>query len=190
MPPKVKLTKEKVLAAAIDLVRAEGTDALNARSLAAMLGCSTQPIFSNFASMVELKEAVLSASYEIYAQRVREEIDRAEVPPYKASGIAYIRYAKDEPRLFSALFMRDRRLENKNELGHDPVTESALEHLMENTGVSYEVARAVHLELWIFVHGAASMYATGFFTMPLEAVSDMISDVYWGILKYRKEYRK
>ena len=29
-------------------------------------------------------------------------------PPYKASGMAYIRFAKEEKELFKLLFMRDR----------------------------------------------------------------------------------
>ena len=51
MPPKVKVSKEEIINTAISLIRKSGASAVNARSIAAELGCSTQPIFSNFASM-------------------------------------------------------------------------------------------------------------------------------------------
>ena len=50
MPPKVKITKEDIINAAVSLVRENGADALNARTVASLLGCSTQPVFSNFAT--------------------------------------------------------------------------------------------------------------------------------------------
>ena len=58
MPPKVKITKENIIDTALDIVRSKSS--LNARTLAAALNCSTQPLFSNFASMDELRLAVLA----------------------------------------------------------------------------------------------------------------------------------
>ena len=55
MPPKVKISKEKIIEAAISLIRNGGVEAVNARTLAAALGCSTQPIFSNFETMEALQ---------------------------------------------------------------------------------------------------------------------------------------
>ena len=51
MPPKVKVTKEEIIAAALEILRQKGMEAVNARAVAAALGCSTQPIFSNYSSM-------------------------------------------------------------------------------------------------------------------------------------------
>ena len=55
MPPKVKITKEDIIKTAVELVRSNGAEALNARAVAAELNCSTQPVFSNFATMDELQ---------------------------------------------------------------------------------------------------------------------------------------
>ena len=51
MPPKAKVTREDILSACVEIIRESGFDAVNARALASRLGCSTQPIFSNYASM-------------------------------------------------------------------------------------------------------------------------------------------
>ena len=64
MPPKVKITKEDIVNAAVALVRQRGPQALNARELASRLRCSTQPIFSNFASMEQLRLSVMEERTE------------------------------------------------------------------------------------------------------------------------------
>ena len=62
MPPKIKVNKQAIIEAATHLVRTQGHEYLNARSLATHLHCSTQPIFSNFENMEEVKMAVVEAA--------------------------------------------------------------------------------------------------------------------------------
>ena len=68
MPPKVKTTKDEILKAALGIVRKGGAQALNARALADALGCSTQPVFSNYPGMDELRADVDRAAYELYRE--------------------------------------------------------------------------------------------------------------------------
>ncbi|MDE6710288.1 MAG: TetR family transcriptional regulator [Oscillospiraceae bacterium] len=67
MPPKSRVEKEDIIQAAADIVRENGIAALNARAVAAKLGVSTQPIFSNYSTMEELKGDVLDYAYNVYA---------------------------------------------------------------------------------------------------------------------------
>ena len=108
MPPKVRINKEDIISAALELIRQEGADAINARAIASALGCSTQPIFSNFNSMEELENETLAAAHSLYLEFIKKEEDRAEYPKYKSFGMAYIRFAAEERELFKLLFMRDR----------------------------------------------------------------------------------
>lgn len=41
MPPRIKVTREAIVAAGLDIIRQQGAHALNARALAARLGVST-----------------------------------------------------------------------------------------------------------------------------------------------------
>lgn len=41
MPPRVKVTKEDIVKAAVDIVRKSGAQAINARTVASVLNCST-----------------------------------------------------------------------------------------------------------------------------------------------------
>ncbi len=108
MPPSVKVTKEEIINATVDIVRKNGAQAINARTVAAVLNCSTQPIFSNFETMDELRFAVMEKADKIYNEYLSREIESEKFPAYKASGMAYIRFAKEEKELFKLLFMRDR----------------------------------------------------------------------------------
>ncbi len=178
MPPKVKITKEDIVQTALDLVRERGAQAVNARAVAGVLQCSTQPIFSNFRSMEELDEATVLAAYQLYLQFQKNEIERKQYPPYKAMGMAYIRFAKEEKELFKLLFMRDRTEEDTS-----PSLDfrEAVHAIMKSTGISAEKATLMHLESWACVHGIGTMLATSFLPLEWELISDMLTDVYQGI---------
>ena len=178
MPPKVKITKNDIICTSVDLIRKNGYDALNTRNIAKELNCSTQPIFSNFSSMEELEKEVILHAYNIYLRFIETEIASDKYPKYKAFGMAYIRFAKEEKEFFKLLFMRDRS-------GKDFIPtadfDQSIQIIMQANGVSREVATKIHLEMWAFVHGIAAMSATSFLTFDWDLISDMVTDVYQGI---------
>ena len=178
MPPKVKITREDIVNAGYALARECGADAVNARSVAKKLGCSTQPVFSNFAAMEDLKRAVIEKAEKEYAAFVRRESENSAYPPYKASGMAYINWARTEKELFKLLFMRQRNSETGSEKA---LFDDATQTVARYTGLTPEEARLFHLEMWAFVHGIASMFATGFLELDEELVSRTLSDVYLGL---------
>lgn len=187
MPPKVKITKDDIILSSIELVRMHGEDALNTRAIASYLGCSTQPIFSNFSSMEELKLTVINEVCKICNEYTAREIEKREFPIFKAMGMAYIRFAKEEKELFKLLYMRDRGSEDTSD--EDRLsTEDAIAAIQENISLSYEQAKLFHLEIWAFVHGIATMLATGFLDLEWELISKIITDAYCGLKhRYGKE---
>ena len=178
MPPKVKISKEKIIEAAISLIRNSGADAVNARTLAAALDCSTQPIFSNFETMEALQKAVLERAHNVYMDFLKNEAERRQYPEYKAFGMAYIRFAKEEKELFKLLFMCDR---TGASLPSTEDFDTSVELIMKNVGLSRERATLMHLETWTSVHGIATMFATSFLELDWELVARILSDVYQGI---------
>ena len=57
--------------------------------------------------------------------------------------------------------------------------------VQKNTGMDEQSSKLFHLEMWAFVHGIATMFATGFLDLDWELVSRMLSDAYLGL---RKQY--
>ena len=185
MPPKVRITKEDIVNVAIGLVRDNGVNSLNARAVAAALGCSTQPVFSNFATMKELQLEVRRVLYRHYLDFLMQETKNEELPKYKAFGMAYIRFAKEEREFFKLLFMCDRTGED---LSPTEDFEESAKIIMNANGVSIETARFMHLEMWAFVHGIAVMIATSFLTLDTSLISRMLTDAYKGIcLRYTED---
>ncbi len=176
MPPKCKYTKEEIVSAAVELVRTGGLAALSARSLAEKLGTSAKPIFVQFCGMEEVEKAVLEKAEEIYLQFLQIDMQSGKYPPYKGGGMGYIRFAKEERELFKLLFMREREPSRMNEA--EDSFEMLVDVVQQQLELSKQDAIDFHASLWIYVHGFATMIATGFREWDEETVSAMISDVY------------
>lgn len=181
MPPKIKITKEDIINTAINIVRKEGVNALNARNIAGALNCSTQPVFSNFATMDELRLAVVEAADILCQEYMQREMENGEYPAYKASGMAYIRFAKEEKELFKLLYMRDRTMER---IPKETEINTQMESMVQsNTKLNGMDAKLFHLEMWAYVHGIATMIATGFLELDWDLISRMLTDSYQGLRK-------
>lgn len=187
MPPKIKVTREEILQAALNLVRQKGESALNARALAKELRCSTQPVFSNYGSMEEVKRQTICSAEQLYHRYMELGVAEGRYPPYKASGMAYIRFAKEEKQLFRLLFMRDRSEEKPQE--DQQLMEKMIEMIHAATGLNRESAYRFQVEMWVCVHGIASTIATSYLEWDEEIVSNILTDIFLGLkARYQLEY--
>lgn len=178
MPRKFMFTREEILAAALDLAREQGIAAVTARRLGEKLGSSSKPVFSLFENMEDVLSAVMEAADGLYQNYLKEDMARGKYPPYKASGMAYIRFAKEEKELFKLLFMRDRSQESIEEKGEN---KPLIELVQQDLGISEEDARLFHLEMWIYVHGMATMLATSYLELDEGLISRVLTDGYEGM---------
>ncbi len=182
MPPKFLFTRDQIIEAALRITRRGGLSALTARSLAAELGCSVKPIFGLFRNMEEVQQAVLSAGCALYEAYLGEEMSGGKYPPYKASGMAYIRFAREEKELFKLIFMCDRSSEAQDEDRES--VRPLLELIQKGMGISEDEAYRFHLEMWIYVHGIATMLATSYLNWDEAFASGALTDAYIG-MRYR-----
>ena len=128
--------------------------------------------------------AVIAQADKLCNQYIKDEVESGVYPAYKATGMAYIHFAKEECELFKLLYMRDRSQEVvPKEIALDNEMEGLLH---DNTGLAGAQAELFHLEMWAFVHGIATMFATGFLDLEWELVSRMLTDAYQGL---RKQYQ-
>ena len=96
MPRKNMFTREQIVSSALELVREQGMEALTARGLGEKLGASSKPIFSWFRSMEQVQAAVMEAADQVYQTYLKSGMQEGKYPPFKAAGMAYIRFAKEE----------------------------------------------------------------------------------------------
>lgn len=187
MPPKQKFTKEEMVTAALEITRRDGITALTARRLGVELNSSSRPIFTVFQNMEEvLKETVLAAR-ALYNQYVAKAL--AEPNSFKSVGMAYIQFAKYEPKLFQLLFMTENALvpELTDVLSMiDENSSKILETVQNEYGLDEPKARKVYQYLWIFTHGIATMCATKVCQFGETGISEMLDDVCRSILQKMK----
>ena len=179
MPPKFKFTRAQIVAAALEVTRKNGITGLTARGLAAELGSSAKPIFGLFQNMEEVQREVVSAANTLYQSYIKKGMADSKFPPYKASGIAYIQFAKEEKELFKLLFMRD-RTDEKIEENREEIR-PILDLIMKNLGIDENEAYFFHLELWLYVHGIATMIATNYLEWDIEFIDKALTDAYQGL---------
>lgn len=186
MPRSNMFTKEQVLDAALQLTRKKGISAVSARSLGSELGSTSRPIFSHFENMQDVQTAIIDKANKLYLAYINSEISSGKYPAYKASGMAYVRFAKEEKELFKLLFMRERTHE---ETLKDPEEmDKLLSLICDQIGIDMDAARLFYLEMWTFTHGIATMIATNYYEWNEELVSIALSDMYSGLKwKYSKK---
>jgi len=183
LPPKPKLTKEALLSAALDLVREEGADAVNARNVAKKLNCSTQPIFSHFASMEELKAAVQAQAEQLYNAAMMDGLQNSG-EGFLGMGLAYIRFARTEKKLFQLLFMSGAFQQEKAAeiAGTTEGDKEIILMIAQMAGLSRDQAQRLYSGIWFTTHGIASLLATNGSTMDDAEANRILRDVYKGIL--------
>ena len=157
MAPRNKFTREEMIAAAVQIVRARGEGALTARSVAEALHVSTQPVFTCFHSMEELRREVLSAARAVYDSYVQRGL-QAEIP-FFGFGMEYIRFAREEPELYRLLFLTGSSGGAMSALAHSQSL--ARESLMRIYRIDARAADFYFRDMWLVVHGLATLLVTG-----------------------------
>ena len=159
MAPKNKITREMILEAAFEIIREQGYESLNARSIAERLGCSTQPILYHFKTMAEIRDAVYEAADKFHTDRIMSGMERAD-DPFLGIGLAYIRFGRDEKNLFRFLFQSN-RYEGVSlaDLISSPDMAPPLDLARSELGCGAEEVKEKFLVFVSAVHGYASLLA-------------------------------
>lgn len=189
MPPKIKITDEDIMNAAIQLVRDKGIESLNARDLAKEIGCSVHPIFRVYNSMDGLKVAVYKMAEDIYNKRMFEAGESSK-DGFIAMGLTYIEFAKSEKNLFKLLFMTDGFKEHSlmEIVGSTQGDDEVIGMICQMTGLSIEAGRELYAGIWLTTHGIAAMFATNSCKFKDEEIRRLLNNSFMGLLmKLKKE---
>lgn len=195
MPPKAKFTKEEIIAAALELVREKGIEALTARSLAQQLKSSAQPIFTVFKNMEEVQEGVKKATKQVFNSYISEAF--SYTPAFKQMGIMMIRFATEEPKLFQLLFMWERPqnsaysipVRRLGELMDMYLEEICIDMLQKEYDLSEEEVHALFEQVWIFTFGIGLLCATHTCSFTETELEELLGREFLSMLMYIKAGR-
>ena len=159
MPAPKKIEKEAIIDAALEVLRDGGFSAINARSVAKQLGCSTQPIYVSFKSMEELKTALTERAVQMHTQRVRASLQAHEGNDsrYSSYGMGFVKFAAEEKQLFRWLYLEGRQL---GPYQNDVLLPEVIADIVEEFGYSEDVARRFHQDMIYFSYGLAILANT------------------------------
>lgn len=164
-----KVTKEMIIQAGLAVLRDNGFEAINARSIAAKSGFSTQPIYKEFTSIEELKAAIHVAAIQLHNEKIAHY--RKQGAQYAAYGLGFIRFAAEEKQLFRYLYLE----------GHvkvDPNQGRMLEILMKEHGWDLETCEQFQLDMTLYTNGLAIMAYVGTVQMSDEEIAQCLSREY------------
>ena len=166
MPAVKKVSRETIIDAAVEVLREGGAEAINARSVAKKLGCSTQPIYLSFRSMDELKVDMTERAIELHTRHVREWLNildadgscYKEHSHYSSFGIGFVKFAADEKYLFRWLYLDGVQ---PGQYRNDVLLSDIIAAIVNEYGYTEELARKLHQDMAYYSYGLAIMANTG-----------------------------
>lgn len=189
MPPKTKITKPMILNAVLEITQETGFEAVNARSIASKLQCSTRPMFTCYENMEELKNDFLDFAFEYYNQYVKNYSKSTNANPSLLLPLSYIAFAKEETYLFKLLFINDMDLDMVvaddfyKEIGN--VEKAKI--FSDMIGVELKYGKEIFLDLFLYSHGIAVLTATGKMSLKSDNIEKMLLNFLSAFIQPKKE---
>ena len=185
MPPKVRITKEMVTDASVEIIRKSGHENLNARTIAEYLNCSTQPVLYNYKTVNEIREAAYEAADAYHTAFIMPK--ETDQNPMLALGLNYVRFGYEEKNLFRFLFQTDKfGGKDIGTLMSDPGLSGIMEVMAVGLKVNTEQARDMFLTFFCVAHGMASLLANNSMEYDEGQCKKMLENVFFGMIAARK----
>ena len=182
MPRKVQYSREIIIDAAIEMVRAKGADSINARDLGEWLGCSSRPLFTAFRNMEELIDAVRQEVSQRFLQRVRAARDaNSPIPAAKRMGMCIVQFAQNEPNLYKFIHWTGEQMLDVNELSQIMATQYQTDYQLSD-----DDALAFFDHMMIFNMGLCSLITNGVRRFTREQVEQILLEQFSATLAYYK----
>ena len=160
MAPRNKFSRDEMIEKAVQVVRKQGIGALTAKSLANELGVSTQPVFTCFHTIEEVRREVVNAAKILYDDYVKEGV--CSDIPFLGFGMHYIRFAKEEPELYRLLFLSTDQSEGNSAFEEmNASLELVTDSMQETYHIDAKTAERYFRDMWLVAHSLATLIVTG-----------------------------
>lgn len=161
MPAIKKVSKEAIIDAAVEVLREGGAAAINARSVAKKLGCSTQPIYLSFRNMDDLKAAMTQRAIALHTRHVRDSLRIIEgscYSRYSTYGVGFVKFAAEEKHLFRWLYLDGEQFAPYQE---DVLLPEIIGAMVSEYGYDEKLAEKLHRDMAYYSYGLAILANTG-----------------------------
>ena len=163
MPSSPKIKKEDMLQAALEIVVQDGYAALNIKTVAKKLGCSTAPISWQFGGMDGLRQELIPFA-EQYVEKTYYSFSENEFVTFEQRGKGTIDLALEKPYLFRFLYTGERSqlLSDGFELKPDPSDgTNVYEKIADLLEITVEQAMNFAMTMIVYTQGIGTLIASG-----------------------------
>lgn len=176
MGRKTQITKDIILETALQMLIRDGYASITVKTLAAEIGCSTQPIVWHFENMQGFRKAFLEhciahtkGQFTVWNDSLDEMLVK--------TATHYIAIARNTPNLFRFVYV-----DNKEECKNSEIiaslqldnTKKIMELLCREKGLTNAQAVAFLMDYEFYIHGIASYTMSGFCSFDEETVTAMV----------------
>ncbi len=171
----MQIPKEKILKAALDILIRDGYAAVNIKTIAKELNCSTQPISWHFGNMEGLRKALAEYAMDYANQKMISSAGGMD--SFINVGGGYIHIAFDEPNLFRYLYMSGEsgyHADGFDVLMNADDNAEIVEKLSQYLKIPKENAGRFVQNTIIYTHGLATFVVSGLIKSSKEQVMQMV----------------
>ena len=162
-----------IIETAFEMVRKAGFAVLSARNIAKEIGCSTQPIYSCYETMDELKAEVCRKALS-HLQKVMLGYKKTG-NTFLNLGLGYVWMAHTEPALFKAFYMDNiMNIKLTDIFPESQQVVNVMKNSEEYRQLSDEGVKNIIAKSWMLVHGIATLVATGMFAYDEEKILEIL----------------
>jgi AcrR family transcriptional regulator len=179
MPPKITTSKEMIIEAGYSIADEDGIGQVNCRAIANKLGCSTQPVFSRFPNMDELKEEVFNYACDKLEQSIADKLKSSEeCSLIEVSVTVLADMARDHKNLYKLIYLSDFRSEKSflEEREKYQTNTLIIKELIDKYKIDSERVEGIFERVSLLVHGICTVIATTSMDYSNEQVIRIVND--------------
>lgn len=182
MKTAVDITKEQIISVAVKMVVENGWESINARSLAKSLGISTKPLYRIYNNMDEIKNDTIKEISRLYDEFLTSRIDSKKA--LLTLCIAYVEFAQEYKKLFVSLFLSNNlKWQSVENVLDEKWNQSTIVNLVNKHGYSFDEAKSLFLNLWLYANGLATLIATNEITIDGNEILVRLVKMYKALIK-------
>lgn len=174
MAAKSKVFKEDILKASVEVLKKHGENFLTTRNIAKELNISTQPIYSHFKNIDNLKNELINYINTYYL--------KTKAITYKDYALFFLNFAKIEKALFMFIYVRNRKNNIIDDINYDDIINS----LSLSLEISIDKAKQMHKKMQYYCYSLGVMIASNYLELNENQINQELSEFFKILLKYYK----
>ncbi len=185
MAGKSIIDKRTLLKVAVNMVEKDGIESINARSLATCAGISTKPIYRLYKSLDLLKNDVNELIKKEYDEFIMKRVDNKNA--LITVCVAYIEFAQMHKNYFRSMFLSNNlKWQSVDDVLNEKWNQGTIINLVNKHGLSFEEAKNLFMNVWIYANGLATLIASNDLTIDNKEILVRIVKIFKEFSKTKK----